>query len=544
MYGLIDQIGNIFTQRLLEYADSQEMFDAKHLNGQYTLDNIASCLFGLETNSLQNENATLINHLKKFFTLGLTNIFVLIFFISPRLASYLGKKGYTLMPMDAMDYLIVLINQVLKRRRQHLEKRNDFIQIMVDHEEEVKREVKTDQQSYDDGQQQPSGNLSKTLNDKEILGQALVFMIAGYETTSVLLSFFLYVMSTQPVIQEKVYEEIRQEFGDDEITYEKIGQLQYLDMVINETLRMYPPFIRFDRVASTSYELGGYQLPKGMIVSVPVYPLHHDPAAWPDPEKFIPESFFSKQMASFTAPGRKLALTIGINKYPGGSKLKYCINDARDIGEKLKSIEFHVSQGIDCNYDEFKHRLNAFVAEIKPRDLILFYFAGHGNQFEKKNYLLPSGYNYDHRTNERLYIEQKSINAQHILQKIEVKHPHIIIFILDCYRSSVKSRSINSQQDLTKIQGPSELLIAFSCGFKEGSTDATQNKRNGIFAEHLLKYITTPNQDIETIFEIVARDVKLKGFPLLWRTSCLTEKVYLVAENNKGKNVFFKTSLA
>jgi cytochrome P450 len=52
------------------------------------------------------------------------------------------------------------------------------------------------------------------LNDKEILSQALVFLIAGFETTSVLMSFFFYVMATEPAIQEKVYEEIRQELGD------------------------------------------------------------------------------------------------------------------------------------------------------------------------------------------------------------------------------------------------------------------------------------------------------------------------------------------
>ncbi len=52
------------------------------------------------------------------------------------------------------------------------------------------------------------------LNDKEILGQALVFFVAGFETTSVLMSFFFYVMATEPVIQEKVYDEIRQELGD------------------------------------------------------------------------------------------------------------------------------------------------------------------------------------------------------------------------------------------------------------------------------------------------------------------------------------------
>jgi cytochrome P450 family 3 subfamily A len=52
------------------------------------------------------------------------------------------------------------------------------------------------------------------LNDKEILGQALIFLLAGYETTSVLMSFFFYVMATEAEIQEKVYNEIQQEIGD------------------------------------------------------------------------------------------------------------------------------------------------------------------------------------------------------------------------------------------------------------------------------------------------------------------------------------------
>jgi len=97
---------------------------------------------------------------------------------------------------------------------------------MVDHEEEVKHEEQSDKQ------EQQLGTLKKSkiilfrkirnmfiffilaLNDKEILGQALIFLLAGYETVSILISFFFYVMATEPVIQEKVYEEIRQETGD------------------------------------------------------------------------------------------------------------------------------------------------------------------------------------------------------------------------------------------------------------------------------------------------------------------------------------------
>ena len=50
-------------------------------------------------------------------------------------------------------------------------------------------------------------------------------------------------------------------------------------------------FNRFERVASENYQLGEYHLPKGMIISVPVYSLHHDPTVWPTPEKFIPERY-------------------------------------------------------------------------------------------------------------------------------------------------------------------------------------------------------------------------------------------------------------
>ncbi|CAF4261397.1 unnamed protein product, partial [Rotaria sordida] len=83
-------------------------------------------------------------------------------------------------PKDAIDYTTNLVNQILARRRQRLERRNDFIQMMIDHEED-----ETNQQT-DKKEQQPQqqwGTLKKTLNDKEIFSQAVIFLVAGYETT-------------------------------------------------------------------------------------------------------------------------------------------------------------------------------------------------------------------------------------------------------------------------------------------------------------------------------------------------------------------------
>ncbi|CAF1466091.1 unnamed protein product [Adineta steineri] len=168
---------------------------------------------------------------------------------------------------------------------------------MLHHEGRIENEGLKDQSANQDEELYQWGNLKRTLNDKEILSQALTFMVAGYETTSALISFFFYIMATHQKVQKKLYIEIRQELGEDEITYEKINQLSYLDMVISETLRLYPPFIRFDRVASAPYELGIYHLPKGSVISVPVYPIHHDPITWPNPEEFIPERFLPTEKA-------------------------------------------------------------------------------------------------------------------------------------------------------------------------------------------------------------------------------------------------------
>ncbi|CAF4121234.1 unnamed protein product, partial [Rotaria magnacalcarata] len=134
MYTLMNETSDMYRDRLLEYADKQEIFNINELSGKYTLDTISSCLFGIETNSLKNENATLIKHLKKFFTIDFTNIFLYILVISPRLGCYLAKKGYSIFPSDAINYVSNIVNHVISRRRQHLERRNDFIQMMIDHE--------------------------------------------------------------------------------------------------------------------------------------------------------------------------------------------------------------------------------------------------------------------------------------------------------------------------------------------------------------------------------------------------------------------------
>lgn len=66
-------------------------------------------------------------------------------------------------------------------------------------------------------------------------------------------------------------------------------QMEYLDMVVNETLRLFPPGGRIERVCKKTVEINGVTIPKDMVVMIPAYVMHRDPAYWPEPEEFRPE---------------------------------------------------------------------------------------------------------------------------------------------------------------------------------------------------------------------------------------------------------------
>jgi uncharacterized caspase-like protein len=240
-------------------------------------------------------------------------------------------------------------------------------------------------------------------------------------------------------------------------------------------------------------------------------------------------------MASSVVYRRKHALIVGINYYPR-DPLKYCINDATDLKTTLQRIDFDVSFGENCNLSEFYNIVNTFAGTIQPNDLVLFYFAGHGKQNEDDNYLLPSDYDYDHRGHEHDYIVKHAVNVKYIMKKIDDRKCRITIYLFDCCRNLVRMRAINLNQGLLPMYAPLQTLIVFACAPGKAVQDEARNNRNGIFIENLLKHIPAPNKDIEEIMKIVARDVNLQtdGHQVPYRTSSLTDQVFLVTNNNQG----------
>ncbi|KAM4812099.1 cytochrome P450 3A9-like [Urocitellus parryii] len=166
-------------------------------------------------------------------------------------------------------------------QREWLLHRIDFLQLMID------SQISQDKESY------------KGLSDLEIAAQSGIFILAGYDTTSTSLSFIMYLLATHPDVQKKLQQEIDETLPNKgPVTYDVLFEMKYLDMVVNETLRLYPIVERIERVCKKDVELNGVFIPKGKIVTIPTYSLHKISTYWPEPEKFYPERFSKKNKDS------------------------------------------------------------------------------------------------------------------------------------------------------------------------------------------------------------------------------------------------------
>uniref|UniRef100_T1HL42 Uncharacterized protein n=1 Tax=Rhodnius prolixus TaxID=13249 RepID=T1HL42_RHOPR len=130
--------------------------------------------------------------------------------------------------------------------------------------------------------------------DVDIREEVDTFMFEGHDTTSVALTFALYMLGCHPGIQEKTFKEQYAIFGESDraVTSTDLHEMHYLEMVIKETLRLYPSVPYISRLLTEDLKLhGNLVLPDGINVIVLPYFLHRDAQYFPDPEVFNPERF-------------------------------------------------------------------------------------------------------------------------------------------------------------------------------------------------------------------------------------------------------------
>jgi cytochrome P450 len=133
--------------------------------------------------------------------------------------------------------------------------------------------------------------IASGLNDDSIRDQMLTMLIAGHDTSTALLSWALYLLGSHPQVLAQARDEVDQVLGRRRPAAEDAGQLPYLEQVIKEALRLYPPIHAGNRIAPGDTQVGGYRVPAGSRVMVSIYLTHRDEEHWPEPHCFKPERF-------------------------------------------------------------------------------------------------------------------------------------------------------------------------------------------------------------------------------------------------------------
>lgn len=135
----------------------------------------------------------------------------------------------------------------------------------------------------------------RRMSDQQLVDNLLTFLIAGHDTTAKALAWTLYVISRAPTWQERMLDEIRAVVPSGPIAGVHIVQLQTVQRVLKESMRLFPPVPVLTRFAAEDTEIGGQPIKAGTGVGVPVYVIHRHRALWDDADRFDPSRFVAEQ---------------------------------------------------------------------------------------------------------------------------------------------------------------------------------------------------------------------------------------------------------
>jgi cytochrome P450 len=156
------------------------------------------------------------------------------------------------------------------------------------------------------------------MSDKQVRDEVMTIFIAGHETTSNALTWTFYLLSQYPNVERKLHDEIELVLGNRIPTTDDIPKLQYTEMVLRESMRVYPPVWTMGRRVENDYSVGEYTIPAGSSILMCQYVMHHDPRYYEKPEEFNPDRWtddFKTRLPRFSY-------------FPFGGGIRGCIGES------------------------------------------------------------------------------------------------------------------------------------------------------------------------------------------------------------------------
>lgn len=230
--------------------------------------------------------------------------------------------------------------------------------------------------------------------------------------------------------------------------------------------------------------------------------------------------------SSISASGysNRYALVIGNSAY-AESPLRNPVNDARTIADELKALKFDVTAYVNVDKVKFKEAIREFEAKVtQNKGVALFYYAGHGLQYNGVNYLVPV----NAKIVREYDIDDECVKADVVLRMLEITENPMNIIILDACRNNPYSKSTRSMDRglAQPDHAPQGSIIAFATA--PGKTASDGDGDNGLYTQELIKALRKPGLSVEQVFKEVRVNVirlsESKQTP--WENSSLLGEFY------------------
>ena len=234
---------------------------------QLTLRVAGKALFGVDLVGESRALGEAFTHTSEFVNYRLGAPFPVPLFIPTRRNREFRRAAQTL---DRTIYALI------RERRRSGEDRGDLLTMLTQARDE---------------------DTGESLNDEQVRNEIALMMFAGHETTAVTLTWTFYLLSGHPEVECQLHAELADVLGGRAPTIQDLPDLRYTRMVIEESMRLYPPAWGVARQSVQADEIGGYHIPADAGLSLIINNVHRDPRWWPDPEKFDPGRFTPERSA-------------------------------------------------------------------------------------------------------------------------------------------------------------------------------------------------------------------------------------------------------
>jgi cytochrome P450 len=242
----------------------------------------------------------------------------------PFLVWWFILSGKTKKHLDLTQKSRTILKGLVEERKHSSEKHHDLLDMLLD-------------ARYDDG---------TSMEQNQLVDEILILFAAGHETTSNALTFTSELLARNPQAQSKIFDEVKRIKSESSDILHWIKNATYTKLVLEESMRMYPPAYFIDRVNIEEDTFNGMIIPKGSTLLFSVYEIHRHPGFWDNPEDFIPERFLDEN-TKFSK-----------NYFPFGAGPRMCIGNNFAMYEMILAIIAIVEQF------EIKEKKSAI--QIKP----------------------------------------------------------------------------------------------------------------------------------------------------------------------------------